>query len=101
MHIASLVVKIKEDYNTKAHLTFNLKRQQSYVCKVSTAGIWDTRKGLPEEQHLSVFCDLVCLDEFLFLFLRLMCSHLRNNLFQMKNPDLFWLFGGDMLTLLL
>ncbi len=59
-------------------------------------------KGIPEEQHLCVFCDLgVVEDEIQFVFHCPSYNSLRSVLFKRikgNNPDLFWLTEDHMLS---
>lgn len=58
-------------------------------------------KGTPAYLRLCEFCDLqVVEDEFHFVFYCPLYCDLRNSLFesiQLKNPDIFWKYEGEIL----
>ncbi len=59
-------------------------------------------ESIPEDLGLCDFCDLqVVENEFHFVFHRPLNGELRNCLFesiQLKNPDLFWKYEGEILS---
>ena len=101
-------VQIKEDYFTEPYVACNLQKGQRSLCAQLRAGVLPLAvevgryKAIPEEERLCAVCDLgVVEDEFHFVFYCPVYDHLRNILLekiQVKNPDLFWLSEGNMLS---